>query len=136
VTTPAVRRAGHVRKRADFERIQGSGERVDTRHFVFVLATQSPPGQPRLGITASRRIGNAPARIRAKRLVREAFRSTRELWPQGIDLVVIVRKPLADLKLAAVVEEWRGASQGLARRMQKLGRVAPEPAGAKTGPSA
>jgi ribonuclease P protein component len=136
VTTPAVRRAGHVRKRADFERIQGSGERVDTRHFVFVLAAQSSPGQPRLGITASRRIGNAPARNRAKRLVREAFRSTRELWPQGIDLVVIVRKPLADLKLAAVVEEWRGASQGLARRMQKLGRVAPEPAGAKTGPSA
>jgi ribonuclease P protein component len=134
--TPAVRRAGHVRKRADFERIQGTGERVDTRHFVFVLAAQSAPGQPRLGITASRRIGNAPQRNRAKRLVREAFRSTRELWPHGIDVVVIVRKPLEDLKLARVLEEWRGAAPGLARRIQKLGGVAREPAGAKTGPGA
>jgi ribonuclease P protein component len=125
-----------VRKRAEFERIQGTGERVDTRHFVFVLSAQSTPGQPRLGITASRRIGNAPVRSRAKRLVREAFRATRELWPDGIDLVVIVRKPLADLKLAAVVSEWRGASQGLARRFEKLARVASEPAGAKTDPRA
>lgn len=125
-----------MRKRAEFERIQGTGERVDTRHFVFVLAAQSAPGQPRLGITASRRIGNAPIRNRAKRLVREAFRSTRELWPDGVDLVVIVRKPLGDLKLAAVVEEWRGATRGLQRRLEQLARVAPEPAGAKTDPGA
>jgi ribonuclease P protein component len=121
-----------VRKRAEFLRIQASGERVDTRHFVFVLALQSTPGQPRLGITASRRIGNAVARNRAKRLVREAYRATRELWPTGIDVVVIVRKPLGELRLPAVVEEWRGASRGLGKRLEKLSRVAPASAEAKT----
>jgi ribonuclease P protein component len=118
-----------VRKRAEFERIQSSGERVETRHFVFVLASQSTPAEPRLGITASRRIGNAVARNRAKRLVREAFRSTRELWPAGVDVVVIVRKPLGELRLPFVVEEWRGASRGLGKRLEKLaGRAEGAPA--------
>ena len=125
-----------MRKRAEFERIQGKGERVDTRHFVFVLAAQLAPGQPRLGITASRRIGNAVVRNRAKRLVREAFRATGELWPRGIDVVVIVRKPLGELKLPAVLDEWRGAARGLAKRLEKLSRVAPPPAEGKTGPGA
>jgi ribonuclease P protein component len=131
-----VRHAGRVRKRAEFQRIQASGERVETRHFVFVLALQSTPAPSRLGITASRRIGNAVARNRAKRLVREAYRSTRELWPAGIDVVVIVRKPLGDLRLPSVVAEWRGAAPGLGRRFEKLSRLAPGPPEAKTGPGA
>jgi ribonuclease P protein component len=121
-----------VRKRAEFERIQQSGERVDTRHFVLILAAQAEPRGARLGITASRRIGNAVARNRAKRLVREAFRKTPELWPAGIDLVVIVRKPLGELRLAAVVEEWRGAARNVERRVEKLSRLAPDPGGPKT----
>jgi ribonuclease P protein component len=121
-----------VRKRAEFERIQGSGERVDTRHFVLILAAQPDAGQPRLGITASRKIGNAVARSRAKRLVREAFRKTPELWPRGIDLVVIVRKPLGELRLPAVLEEWRGAARTVERRVEKLARLAPRPSEAKT----
>lgn len=125
-----------MRKRAEFERIQTTGERVDTRHFVFVLAAQTEPAEPRLGITASRRIGNAVVRNRAKRLVREAFRATRDLFPPGVDVVVIVRKPLGELRLPAVVEEWRGASRWLGRRMEKLARVARGAPEGKTGPGA
>ena len=69
----------------------------------------------RLGITASRKLGNAPVRNRAKRLVREAFRATRDLWPPGVDLVVIVRRPLQGMKLDDLVTEWRQVS-GLVRR--------------------
>jgi ribonuclease P protein component len=122
-----------VQKRAEFERIQQSGERVDTRHFVLILAAQPKPREARLGITASRRVGNAVVRNRAKRLVREAFRATPELWPDGVDLVVIVRKPLGELRLAAVLSEWRGAARTVGRRLEKLSRLAPEPDGPKTG---
>lgn len=125
-----------MRKRAEFERIQSQGERVDTRHFVLILARQLTTSQVRLGITASRKIGNAVARNRAKRLVREAFRATPELWPSGVDLVVIVRKPLGELRLSAVVEEWRGAAKTVGRKLEKLARLAPEPPEAKTGPGA
>ncbi len=44
----------------------------------------------RLGLTVSRRVGGAVQRGRVKRLLREAFRLSREAWPTGYDLVVIV----------------------------------------------
>jgi ribonuclease P protein component len=128
-----------VRKRAEFERVQSSGVRVNTERFVFVFAPSvttgetperdaepTPPlGSARLGITASRRIGGAVVRNRAKRLVREAFRALSELFPAGLDLVVIVRKPLGDRKLAAVLDEWRGAAPALKRRTgEALARAA------------
>jgi len=44
----------------------------------------------RLGLTVSRRVGNAVRRNRIKRRLREAFRLARGDWPTGLDLVVIV----------------------------------------------
>jgi ribonuclease P protein component len=73
-----------------------------------------------LGITASRKVGNAVVRARAKRLVREAFRATRELWPPGIDLVVIVKRAPGDSKLASVVSEWAAARDKIERRIRTL----------------
>ena len=128
-----MRHATHVRKRAEFERIQRSGARVNTEHFVLILSAQTEPfAAARLGITASRRIGNAVVRNRAKRLVRAAFRVTEELFPAPIDVVVVARRPLGELKLAAVVAEWRGAANAIRRKVADL--LAPKAAGAKASP--
>ena len=48
-------------------------------------------GVSRLGITASRKVGNAIRRNRWKRRIREIFRRNRELWPECVDIVVIVK---------------------------------------------
>jgi ribonuclease P protein component len=122
-----VNRATRVRKRAEFIRIQEGGARVSTRTFVFVVAGRSDQGPARLGITASRKIGGAVTRNRAKRLVREAFRTLGELFPPGIDIVVIVRKPPEGMKTADVVTEWRGASKKLARRIEGVLRSCERP---------
>ena len=45
----------------------------------------------RLGLSVGRRVGNAVARQRIKRLLREAFRHHRTEWPTGYDLLVVVR---------------------------------------------
>ena len=110
-------RTTRVRKRAEFDRIQKGGARVSTRTFVLIVAGRRDRQPARLGITASRKIGGAVTRNRAKRLVREAFRVTKDLFPAGIDLVVIVRKPPEDMKTADVVAEWRSAAQKLASRI-------------------
>ncbi len=55
-------------------------------------------------------------RNRAKRLLREAFRATRDLWPPGMDLVVIVKQPLGNMRLQEVVAEWRAEARGVRRR--------------------
>jgi ribonuclease P protein component len=69
----------------------------------------------RLGITASRKVGNAVLRNRAKRLVREAFRATRSLWAASIDVVVIVRHFDGQRKLDEVVTEWLKAKDKIDR---------------------
>ncbi len=125
-TSVAVHAAGRfpsrfrVRKRPEFLSIQERGLRVATRHFVLILSASSSVDSPRLGITASRRVGNSVVRTRAKRLTREAFRATRELWPKGIDLVVIVKSSPGESKLAGVVAEWRAARPQIERRLRTL----------------
>ncbi len=92
-------------------KIQDGGLRVSTSRFVLILSASAAAhaSEPRLGITASRRVGNAVVRSRAKRLIREAFRATRELWPTGIDLVVIVKRATGESKLDSVLAEWLAA---------------------------
>jgi len=111
-----------VRKRVEFLKIQDGGLRVSTPRFVLILAANaaSPTSEPRLGITASRRVGNAVVRSRAKRLIREAFRATRELWPPGIDLVVIVKRATGESKLESVVAEFVSAKPQIDKRLRSL----------------
>jgi ribonuclease P protein component len=108
--------SARIRKRLEFRAAQDLGRRISTPHFILLLYARKEPGAPaRLGVVASRRVGTAVVRNRAKRLVREAFRATRELWATGIDLVVIVRRPLDHLKLDHVASEWRSVD-GLVRK--------------------
>ena len=111
-----------VRKRVEFLRIQDGGLRVSTSRFVLILSASVAPhgSEPRLGITASRRVGNAVVRSRAKRLIREAFRATRELWPAGVDLVVIVKRATGDSKLDSVIAEWLAARPQIEKRLRTL----------------
>ena len=46
----------------------------------------------RVGVIATRRLGNAVARNRAKRLLREAFRKQQTSLPPGSDLVLVARR--------------------------------------------
>jgi ribonuclease P protein component len=111
----APSRANRVRKRAEFLEIQSGGVRVNGDCLVFV-AKRRPEGSPlRLGITASRKIGNSVQRSRARRLIREGFRAVFEELPDALDIVVIVRRPLGDRKMGALLEEWRRALPRLRR---------------------
>jgi ribonuclease P protein component len=80
----------HIRRNADFARAYRQRfSAADDRLLIFGCPNDLP--YPRLGLSVSRKFGNAVARNRWKRLVREAFRLCRCKLPQGIDLVVIPR---------------------------------------------
>jgi len=118
-----------VRKRPEFLDLTARGVRVATAHFVLLAAKQaSDPRPSRLGITASRRVGNAVVRNRLKRLAREAFRALAGVLPVGHDLLVICRQP-GDLSAQQVIQEW---DRALPRLLKLIERGEPSHSGGRS----
>lgn len=69
----------------------------------------------RLGLTATRKLGPAVVRNRARRLLREAYRHCRREFPQGHDLVVVARPGLLALSPRAIVPLLRTAVERATR---------------------
>jgi len=88
--TRVLGKESRVRKRREFLQIQSGGRRVSTRHFLVVYV-YSGDGPTRLGITVTKKIGNAVVRNRIKRAVRETFRRNACRTARGASLVVIAR---------------------------------------------
>jgi ribonuclease P protein component len=93
----------HVRKRADFELIYKTGTRRSGR-LMTMFTREREGGVARLGIAATRKMGAAVERNRAKRLVREVFRHHK---PAGaLDVVVVPRREILDAPYEKVEAEF------------------------------
>ncbi len=77
-----------------------------TRHLIANWRELPTGAYPRLGVITSRKIGNAVARSRARRLMREVFRKHRaELLPPA-DMVLIARPALTGKTYAEVERDY------------------------------
>ena len=74
-----------VLKRTDFERVMAA-RTAAVDGMIRVLGLANDLGYPRLGLTVSRKVGNAVIRNRWRRLLREAFRLVQHELPP-LDLV-------------------------------------------------
>jgi ribonuclease P protein component len=85
------------------------------------MAPRTAPAPSRLGITVTKKVGCAVVRNRAKRLIRETFRTLSERLPRDVDVVVIVRKALHGQTTNSVMREWL-AVEALLHRRAAMGR--------------
>ena len=93
-----------IRRRADFQRVYAEGARIHSRFAtLFVLANELGVG--RLGIAATKKLGGAVVRNRAKRLIREVFR--RNKIASGFDVVVVPKRELLDASLTVLEADYR-----------------------------
>ena len=97
--------------RRQFEAVYTLGSRIAGRSFtLFILPNDC--GNCRLGVTVSRKVGNAVVRNQARRRLREIFRRQRAALGIGNDIVIHVRPEAARRPLAALRDEFLS---GLAR---------------------
>lgn len=89
-TLPASSR---LKRNRDFARVRQKGRSFRCPYFIL-FALPNPEETPsRIGISASRRVGNAVERNQAKRRYRELFRINRHQLRAGSDLLLSIRKP-------------------------------------------
>jgi ribonuclease P protein component len=105
----------HIRRRADFESIYQSGVKVSGR-LMTMFVRPNAGEHARLGIAATRKIGGAVVRNRAKRLSRELFRQHKPAT--AVDIVVIPRREFLDASYPSLEREFNN----LLERAAKPGR--------------
>src|SRR5438874_12590144 len=92
-----------IRRRAEFQKIYEHGVRVHGRYSTtFIRANGLPCG--RLGIAATKKLGGAVERNRAKRLIREVFR--RNKIASGFEVVVVPKRELLDASLTVLEADY------------------------------
>ena len=88
-------------RRREFLRLAARGKKVAKYGFVLQLDQGGQSDSVRVGYTATKKIGNAVIRNRAKRRLREAARLVLADRPMpGIDLVLIARRETGEMDFA------------------------------------
>ena len=101
-------KAVRLRRRSEFLAVQGQGRR---RHSANLVIIRRPAlgDCSRLGVTVSKRVGNAVVRTRVKRILREAFRTRRIDIKPPTDVVVIAKPGADTLTYAQAAAEFARA---------------------------
>ena len=122
--------AGRVRRRADFLRCYREGRRRQGRALALYFIPNGL-GEPRIGVTASRKVGGAVERHQLKRWIREIYRrwAGRRRLP-AIDIVVHLKPEAKGLVFETFRQDLlRGLAGLAAAHAQPSDREVPAPGG-------
>lgn len=97
-----------LRRKSDFSTIYNKGKSVGDRYVVLFYRKNNLPYN-RIAYLASKKVGNAVKRNRARRLMKESFRLTDLEIPTGYDFIFIARNTITNRKCAEVKKSLESA---------------------------
>ena len=102
-------RARRIKQGRDFSRAKSDGKRVAQGCMIVNWLPLSRGAAPRVGVITSRKLGNAVARSRARRLLRETFRLHQHDLLSPLDLVLVARPSIVGKKFGDVENDFLAA---------------------------
>jgi ribonuclease P protein component len=97
-------RARRIARRSEFLAVEKLGRRLGSTHYLLFVR-RNPTGAARIGVTVSRKVGNAVTRNQVKRWIREAYRRMGDELPRAADVVVVARPQAGEAGFAAARAE-------------------------------
>ncbi|MEK3912062.1 ribonuclease P protein component [Paenibacillus sp. FSL H7-0331] len=85
-------------KREYFDKVYRGGKSVANHQFVLYSYTRARQPSFRLGISVSKKLGNAVVRNRIRRMIKEIVRLNAPKVMGGYDFILIARKPVVGMK--------------------------------------
>jgi len=86
-----------IKKNKEFQEVFKKGQSFANRQFVVYKLGKQEQKHFRIGLSVSKKIGNAVTRNRVKRYIRQAFLELEMKLNPEADYVIIARKPVADM---------------------------------------
>ena len=90
-----------LKKNHDFQNVYRNGKSYANKYLVMYVL-ENNTNRNRLGISASKKVGNSVVRHRFARLVRESYRLHENIFNSGLDIVVVARKNAASVGYAEI----------------------------------
>ncbi|NOU94764.1 ribonuclease P protein component [Paenibacillus sp. LMG 31456] len=95
-----MEKKNRLTKREYFDKVYRGGKSVANHQFVLYSYARHQQAGFRLGISVSKKLGNAVVRNRIRRMVKEIVRLNAQRFPVGYDLILIARKPVVGMAYA------------------------------------
>lgn len=97
-----MKKTFRIKKNDDFQTVFNKGKSFANRQFVVYMYKNEQNVPFRIGLSVSKKLGNAVVRNRIKRYIRQSFTELKPEIRSGYDFVVIARKPSVEMSCSEV----------------------------------
>ncbi len=111
----SLTRADRIKSRYEFVELSKTGKKLNNKYFLALFSI-NPKGRTRLGITVTKKVGNAVIRNRIKRIIREYFRLNKHNIIGFWDINIIAKKEASAISSDRVFNSLQWIFSNIARR--------------------
>ena len=95
-----------IKSTTEISLLFATAQRINTGHLIALIADvqERRDRNGRVAFIAGKKLGTAPQRNKAKRLMREAARAMKAPWPNK-DIIFLAKPPIVSTDLASVIKD-------------------------------